>query len=207
MKLAPAFLALAMATTACSVGEGEGEITSERLFASGCLDGPFDLEPNFFAAQPYRNTLDIRIQKGDDIEELSDGLKVLVTDLARARDNIGAPLAVGLPKGVTPPGIPVTPNPDPPFVHVTLYLHRTCHEQNVALYGIGGTITFRSIFNGNPTETSSSERLIEAELSVIVADPRDQPPEGGPVPENRQSRLQGRFRFYFERGQPAQPFP
>lgn len=203
-----ALLALfASALPACSISHGEGELTIDHLSVPDCHEGPFDLQPTFFGAQPYRDTLNIRIQNGADLEELSDGLKVLVADIGRVRAHLGEPLPVGLPAGVAPPGVPITPNPDPPFVHLNLYLHGTCNEQNPALYGVGGTITFRSIFNGNPSETSSRERLTEAELDVILADPRDQPPGGGPIPEERTSRLRGRFRFFFERGQPAQPFP
>lgn len=202
-------LAFALVASAfgCSVGKGEGELRSERLFAEGCHDGPFDLQPDFFGAQPYRDTLNIRIQRGADLDELSDGLKVLVTDIPRVEDHLGIPLQVGLPPSVTPPGIPITANPDPPIVHATLYLHRSCHEQNIALYAISGTITFHAIFNGDPSETKSKHRLTEAELSIVVADPRDMPPSGEPIPEDRTSLLEGRFRFYFERGQPAQPFP
>lgn len=199
--------AATIALVACSVGEGEGEIKSARLFADTCHNGPFDLEPTFFAAQPYRNTLTFRVQRGSDLEEFSDGVKVLVSDIERVRESLGVPLDVGLPVGVTPPGVPITPDRDPPFVHLSLYLNRMCHEENVTLYGIGGTITFHSIFNGVTSEPRASERLTEAEVSVIVADPRDQPPGGGPIPEDRTSLLEGRFRFYFERGQPAQPFP
>lgn len=202
-----ALLAFLMSPAACSVGDGEGDLTIDALSIPGCHEGPFDLHPTFFAAQPYRDTLNIRIQNGSDLEELSDGLKVLVTDIGRVRAHLGVPLAVGLPAGVTPPGVPITPDAEPAFVHLNVYLHRTCNEQNPALYGVGGTITFRSIFNGDPNETSSQERLTEAELEVILADPRDQPPGGGPIPEERTSLLRGRFRFHFERGQPAQPFP
>lgn len=207
-RLCPLLLALsAVSLAACSVGGGTGELSSERLFAKDCHDGPFDLNPTFFAAHPYRNTLNIRVQNGDDLEEVSDGLKILVGDIARVRENLGVPLAVGLPAGVTPPGVPITPDPDPPFLHATIYLNRSCYEQNPALHGIAGTMTFHSIFNGDASETNAVERLTEAELSIIVADPRDQPPGGGPIPEERTSRVQGRFRFHFERGQPAQPFP
>jgi len=208
MKRAAVIIALAMITlSSCSVGEGEGTIRSDWLVAADCFEGPFDLQPSFFGASPFRNTLDIRIQHGAEVQELSDGLKILVRDVEKVRSNLGVPLRVGLPPAVTPPGVPMTPDPDPPLVNATLYLHRTCNEQNTALYGIGGQITFTSIFNGNPIEKSSAERLTEAFLEIEVADPRDQPPGGGPIPAEKVSIVRGHFRFFFERGQPAQLFP
>lgn len=196
-----------LALSSCSVGGGSGSVTSDWLVAPDCFEGPFDLRPTFFAAVPYRNTLDIRIQHGPEIQEFSDGLKVLVTDIERVRQNFGVPLRVGLPPGVTPPGVPLQSDPDPPFVHVALYLYESCYEQNIALYGIGGHITFTSIFNGDPTETRESELLNEASFEIQLADPREQPPGGGPIPAERISTIRGHFRFFFERGQPAQPFP
>jgi len=208
MKRAHVIVALAtIALASCSVGDGEGTIHSDWLVAPDCFEGPFDLRPTFFGAVPFHNTLDIRVQHGPELQEFSDGVKVLVTDREKVRNNLGVPLRVGLPPGVTPPGVPLEADPDPPFVHLTLYLNQSCYEQNTALYGIGGQVTFTSIFNGDVTETSASERLTEAFLDVEVADPREQPPGGGPIPAERISRIRGHFRFFFERGQPAQPFP
>lgn len=192
----------------CSLGEGEGEVQSDKLFADGCWKGPFDLNPDFFAAVPYRRTLDVRVQHGGDTEEVSDGITVLVDDIDRVQASLGTPLKVGLPVGVTPPGVPITPDPDPPIVHLTLYLHRSCHAQNAALYSIDGTITFHSIFDGDPNETDAEKKLTDAEFAdITVADPRDEPPGGGAIPAERTSHLRGWFRFYFQRGQPGQPFP
>jgi len=39
---------------ACSVGEGEGWVRSDRLVIEDCWDGPFDLQPTFFGANPHR---------------------------------------------------------------------------------------------------------------------------------------------------------
>jgi hypothetical protein len=44
----------------------------------------------------------------------------------------------------------------------------------------------------------------------MLADPRDVPSPGDPVekiPDDKKTHLQGSFSFYFERGQPGQPFP
>jgi hypothetical protein len=204
------FATLALVGSACTLGEGEGEVSSDKLHVAGCWNGQFQLRPDFFAAIPYRRTLGIRVQHGGDLEEVSDGVIILVDDIDRVRAHIaqspGVPLRVGLPPAVVPPGVPVTPDPDPPIVHLTLYLHRACHAQNSALYSISGGIVFHSIFSGNPNESSDNEKLTEAQFDgMVVGDPRDRDPATGTVANV--SQLKGRLKFYFRRGQPAQPFP
>jgi len=208
-RAAAAAVALgASSLLSCSVGEGAGEVHSDRLQAPSCLDGPYDLKPNFFASDPYRSSQTIRLQRTDDLIDNSDGVQILVSDTARVRGQLGKPLKVGLPPEVTPPGVPITPDPDPPLVQLTIYLHQSCHGQNIALHAVSGTITFKHLFSGDRNEDDADDRLTEAEFSDLeVADPRDQPPAGGPVPAERRSKLRGWFRFFFERGQPAQPFP
>jgi hypothetical protein len=272
----------------CSLGQGTGEVKSDKLFAHDCwghadagpsamLDDGYDLKPDFFAAIPYRSTLEIRVQRGNDLQEISDGISVLVDDVPKIRaaldqarrmqqfpdagvpdaGDAGAPDAadaadaadagpspdggepddncdpegklekltgphadgtatfqVSLPAGVTPPGSPAVPPPDlladPPLVHMALYLQRSCHNQNTVLYAVSGTVTFSSLFSGDPNETSAAEKLIEVTaFNVQVGDLRDVPLGQYPreIPCNLQSNLYGSFRFYFDRGRPAQPFP
>jgi len=195
-------LALAGAT-GCTVGEGEGEVTSKRLYVKGCWNGSFDLDPDFFAANPYREeALMIRVQRGDNNQEASDGLTVIVKDLAAVP--LDTPIPVGLPNGVSPPGQPVKGLPDP-LVSLSLYLHATCHEQNSATYSVDGTILFRSIFSGNPNEENAEKRLTDAEFEVKFADPRELVDADDPA-KVTSDVVRGWFRFYFQRGQPAQPF-
>jgi hypothetical protein len=208
----PAIFAAALLAllAGCSIGEGEGEVSSDKLAVEGCWNGQFELNPDFFAAAPFRRTLAIRVQRGGEQEEVSDGVHILVDDIDKVREHIaahpGEPLKVGLPPSVVPPGVPITPDPDPPLVHLTLYLHRACHVQNSALYSISGGIVFHSIFNGNLNETSDREKLTEAEFSdIVVGDPRNREPGSDVV--NNVSHLRGRLKFIFRRGQPAQPFP
>lgn len=197
----------AIALLGCTTGEGEGEVKSDRLFVDECWNGPFDLKPTFFGANPYRDTLMIRIQRGDNIEEVSDGLIVLVNDVPGIRANgIDKPQRVGLPPGVSPPGVPITFDPDPAGVHLSLYLHDTCHRQNGTLHALDGTITFESLFSGDLNEDDADERLTSASFEAVFADPRDMLSDGTIAPE-RMSTVSGWFRFFFERGQPAQPFP
>jgi hypothetical protein len=201
---------VALGSQACGLGEGEGEVNSDKLHVAGCWNGQFALRPDFFAASPYRRMLAIRVQHGGDLVEVSDGINVLVDDIDKVREQIaqrpGQPLRVGLPPNVVPPGFPVVSDPDPPLVHLTLYLHRACHAQNAALYSIDGGIVFSSIFSGNPNESDDDEKLTEASFNdIVVGDPRDRDPGTDTIANV--SHLRGRFRFYFRRGQPAQPFP
>lgn len=192
----------------CTLGKGSGEVHSDKLALANCWDGPYDLGPDFFAGVPYRSTFQIRIQRGSDIEEVSDGVSILVDDVHAIRNGkVGMPLDVGLSPEVTPPGVPITPTSSPPLVHMALYLHNSCHAENSTLYAIRGVITFEDLFNGDANETSADERLTTAVFDVEVGDPHDQPAGGGEIPQEKLSRVTGWFRFYFQRGQPGQPFP
>ncbi|HMJ09825.1 MAG TPA: hypothetical protein VK524_00395 [Polyangiaceae bacterium] len=202
-----AAVSLAVLALGCNTGEGTGEVRSERLFVEDCWNGPFNLQPDFFAAVPFEEeTLFIRVQHGDDHEGVSDGLSVLVNELPNVRRNeIGIPITVGLPAGVSPPGVPLELEPDPPHVSLTLYLHDSCEAHTADLYSISGTITFDSIFSGDLNEHDGADRLTEAEFEAEFADPRKASPDGS-FGEGLTSTVRGRFRFYFQRGQPAQPF-
>ena len=200
---------LALAPLACTVGEGEGAVTSDHLYVKGCWNGPFDLGPDFFGANPDQGqSLMIRVQRGDNIEDVSDGLDVLVNDLQSARMQLNTDIPVGIPPGVSPPGVPIVFNPDPPKVSLSLYLHHSCHQQNGTVYSISGTIRFKSLFSGDLNEGSSEDRLTDATFTdVSFADPREL---AGAADTTAQAALtslvSGNFRFFFQRGQPSQPF-
>lgn len=205
-RLAGASLVVVL-TASCTVGDGDGAVHSDSLRVAGCFDGPYDLEPTFFGAVPYRSQQFIRIQRRNDLIENSDGVEILVEDTAKVREKLGVPLKVKLPAEVRPAGVPLIADPNPAIVQLTLYLHDTCHGQVSALYAIDGTVTFAHLFDGDPNETDAGEKLTEGTFDVHVGDPRDQPPGGGVIPPPKLSHLTGQFRFYFQRGQPAQPFP
>ncbi len=204
--------AVACAALGCTTGEGTGDVTSERLFVENCHNGPFDLQPTFFGANPGDDTLIIRVQRGDQLQELSDGISVLVTEVSKIRGDDGGPgmldqdISVGLPRGVAPPGVPIEFDPDPPLVSIALYLNDSCHAQVSTVYALEGTIRFSALFSGDITEESADNRLTEAEFSAVFGDPRELTPGGLQRPEVL-SLVEGNFRFFFERGQPAQPFP
>jgi len=225
-----ALLAGACVALGCTTGEGDGQVESAKLFVEDCWNGEFKLDPTFFAANPHREeTMMIRIQRGDDIEELSDGLIVLVRDIQKIRNGmLGQPIEVGLPPAVTPPGVPVVANPNPPLVTLSLYLHDTCHLMNGTLNSLSGTITFKALFSGDPAEDNADDRLTDAVFDAQFGDPRKIQPQAsgadggagadggvdggstgsaGTVNPATASNVTGWFRFFFQRGQPAQPFP
>ena len=139
-------LAIAWLAPACSVGQGVGCVAG-TLDIPECWSGGFDLHPNFFAAIPTNSAaLQIRVQNGIDYETFSDGLEILVDDLGQIRGDplpggvtrgslLGQPLAVGLSSAIAPPGIAV-PVSNPPIVHATLYLDRTCRTANVGIFAL-----------------------------------------------------------------------
>jgi hypothetical protein len=167
------------------------------------------------------------VQRGNDLEEVSDGLSVLIDDVPKIRERVRAQQATGstdpvelcvaLPPGVAPPGsavggatCPKCAEGEEPLVHMSLYLHRSCHNQNTVLYAVCGTVMFRALFSGDPQEKDAAEKFTDVPaFDVVVGDPHDVPLGGSPldIPEELTSRLQGFFSFYFERGQPGQPFP
>jgi hypothetical protein len=203
-QLLTAGLALSFGS-GCTVGDGEGSVTTDRLYLQGCWNGPFNLKPDFFAANPYREeSLLIRVQRGDNNQEASDGLTVIVNDLKAVQAQLGQPIPVGLPSGVTPPGQVPTGEPSP-LVTLALYLHQTCHEQNSATYSVSGNITFTSIFSGDPNEEDSESRLTDATFAVQFADPRELVSAADPAAVTSDV-VKGNFHFFFQRGQPAQPF-
>ena len=197
---------------ACSQGVGEGSVKSDRLYVRNCWNYSFDLGPTFFGANPFSSdVIAIRVQRGDDNQEVSDGLTVMVNDVQAIRTDIhdsgkAQTLDVGLPPGVTPSGIPLQANPNPPEVSLTLYLQDTCHLQNGVIYSIQGKITFQHLFSGNPNETNSDDRLTDASFDATFADPRDMASDHT-FSSDVTSHVTGWFKFYFQRGQPAQPFP
>jgi hypothetical protein len=192
-------LSLGLSLLGCTVGEGEGWVKSDRLYIDDCWNGTFNLGPDFFAGNSFRQeSLIFRIQRGDNIEELSDGLVIVVNDLEGQRGQIGVPVEVGLPLEFRGTGQP------PPDVSLGLYLHDSCHVQNGTVYSVGGSITFTSLWSGDLNEDEADARLTEARFDAVFADPRLLDAEG--ADPNLSSRVTGYFRFFFQRGQPAQPF-
>ncbi len=196
----------ALGLIGCNVGSGEGQVQSDLISVQDCAVRAFDLAPHFFAAIPSGDNLEIRIQRQDVPTESGDGLAIVVRGLSTVTGELGQSLEVGMPLGVRPPGVPVVADSSPAPVNMSLYLNDSCDVQNAALYSVSGSIVFSALFDGDTTELSAADRLIEASFDVQFADPRSLTP-GQALEDGQKSRVTGSFRFYFERGKPAQPFP
>jgi hypothetical protein len=197
------------------VGQGEGFVTSlGDLYVDNCWKGPYDLQPDFFGANPYEDTLTIRVQRGEQDISVSDGFTMLVYDVPTVRASLGIDLPIGLPIGVSPLGFPLPPVPAPPAATLTLYFNASCRTQNANLSAYKGSVTFTKLFSGDLNEEDSDDRLTEGSFTASVVDPRHAIPsvdEDGNAtytyPEDMTSEVSGAFKFVFHRGTPAQPFP
>jgi len=104
--LAIAVMAIAsLGTAACTQGQGEGIVGSDQLWARDCWCSGYNMQPDFFAAVPYRDTLQIRLQHGADVQEISDGVSIVIDDVLAARSELNKPLPVKLPAELEPLGL------------------------------------------------------------------------------------------------------
>lgn len=174
----------------CSLGAGEGTVQG-TVSAPFCelQDAPYDLEPSFFAAaEAAEGLLEVRVQRGSDLESLSDGLTLLVLDPVDIRQNrLGE-------------AIPIRATFDHP-VRMSFYMNETCPisrtDNPVNYEGVEGEITFTSIYA--PALGEDSVETAATFSDAVFVDPRS--------PAERSARLDGTFRFLFSRGRPAQRFP
>ena len=200
-------LVVALATLGCETGTGTGSVQSDHLFIDNCVDGPYNLAPSFFAANPFlrADTMEFRLQRGDDIVDFSDGLIGLIRGVENIREfGLGKALPLGVTDATLPFGSPKT-HVIPP-VTLSLYLHDYCHPRTGTVYSVSGTITFTALYRGDLNETNPDNLLTEAHFDANMTDPRLIRRDGTYPPEFI-SRVTGNFRFLFQRGQPAQPFP
>ena len=183
--LAGTLVALALVLS-CASGRGEGSVIGQ-VWAPECdLTGePFSLNPNYFAMQPSSTVeiIDIRIQRGSDIPNLSNGLSVFIAEPEMVRDEML--------------GTDIELRRFDPAVELTIYLNSTCPTDIPVVYrSISGTIRFDELYI--PWE-SNENRLTTAEFTdVELVDTDD--------PENRRALISGDFTFLFQRGRPAQNF-
>ncbi len=179
---------LAAVGLACAQGAGEGEVIGFVSAASCGLDASeaFSLDPTYFAADTFGDSLNIRIQHGADEFDFSDVLFVSVLDADEVRaSQLGVPLVVG--DAVDSP------------VRMSLSLNETCpfHDRSsipVSFQAVSGSITFSEIYAGDGSRTTAAEFS-----DVHLVDPS--------APDERFADLSGHFRFVYTRGRPAQVFP
>lgn len=175
--------------SACSVGGGEGQVTGTVNAPSCDLNmADYSLDPTFFGADPVEDMLEIRIQRGSDLETFSDGLTVLVLDAKTVRADL-----IGVP-------IELTGEADA-LVQMNVFLNDTCPtgrgDAPVNYEAVNGSIVFQNIYAPELTEddVETAARFDD----VLFVDPDD--------PEVRNAVLSGEFRFLHNRGRPAQRFP
>lgn len=201
MRRALVVILLCVLVTACSVGQGSGEIGGVVHDALCEVDEPdYQLGPTFFSADVVEDRgdsamgrrLSIRIQRGSFREGDSDGMLVLVRDANEiARTSLGVP-------------IEITGASDAP-VQLTLYLNETCEsgfpdefwQIPLVIEAHGGTITFDAIYA--PDIDSEATEISAVLTDVLFVDPLR--------PDERFARFSGSFRFFYQRGRPAQLFP
>jgi hypothetical protein len=172
---------------ACSVGQGDGNV-SGMIEVAGCREkGAYQLNPTAFFGQAVENLLRIRVQRGSDLEVRSDGLAVLVSDTTRVKEEqLGRDLDVSPDAGEG--------------IDLSVYLNESCppgrDQTPVVLGAVSGTIRFEAIY---APKVDSNAVKIEAYLeNVRFEDPRN---------DRRWAELSGDFNFLYTRGSPAQRFP
>ena len=181
------FVLLTLGLSGCSIGHGAGEV-SGTVSVPGCRpEGPYELRPNAFFGEAAEQVLKVRVQRGSDIEGLSDGVSVLIDDAALVKNML-------LDQDI-PIGVDVAPRVD-----MTFYLNDTCPAERdktpVALSAVSGTIRFSAIY---APRVDKKEVRIAAQLTgVRFEDPRS---------DARWAELNGDFDFLYVRGSPAQRFP
>ncbi|GAB5548524.1 MAG: hypothetical protein SangKO_082840 [Sandaracinaceae bacterium] len=193
VRVCSGVLALGLASWGCSIGQGQGEITG-AVRADDCgLDDPdFSLEPSFFGGEVTGGQLNIRVQRGTDLESHADGLSIHIRDVNEIKQN-----RLGLP-------IPVEDD-YLSLVQMSFYLNEACpsgfpsdhRAQPVVMQASGGEIRFDSIY---APDLEPGDTLVEAELIGVTFTDREHP-------DGRAATLSGTFSFFQQRGAPAQRFP
>jgi len=192
-----ATLCLAGALSGCSAGIGDGSVMG-AVWAPECgLAGePYDLRPNFFSADPTLDFLDIRVQRGSDFEDVSDGMGISVRSASEVAANIGTPIELH-----DPLNLPRVPPDERPLAAMSVYLNDACPIDRdtipVAYQAVSGSLTFDAIFAPMAPTT-------DLEITGRFTDVRFEDPS---APGTRYATLSGFFSFIFNRGRPAQRFP
>jgi hypothetical protein len=196
-------VAFILVTACTSSDDGKGSVRG-TLDIPDCWTGAFDLAPDFFAAMPYRSSLQVRLQQGSDFQSFADGLAFSVQDTSKIRPAEGfaglynVPLPVGLPQGVAPTGTPVVAQANPALVSMSVYLQRTCRTRNVSLYAVDGVLLEADGSCGErpsvPLACNGDEKTRPVGRSTITF---KKLPNGKPDERNAEERLvEGSFDVY-----------
>ncbi len=172
----------------CEVGEGEGELAGTVVAEACDLNGEYDLNPTYFAAESYEKRLEIVVQRGSDLSINSDGLFVTVINASEVREHyLGTPLKVAY--GFREP------------IQAVMYFNDSCEIDRrtnpVALNAVSGTIVFDKIYA--PGVNEDDENIAATLSDIKLANISE--------PESGYGTVNGYFKFTFSRGRPAQRFP
>ncbi len=175
-----------LALLACADGQGEGEVTgSVSAPECGIDDADWDLRPDYFAQDSWENTAIVRVQRGSNYQDLSNGLVITISDVDDVRASFGTPIDLSLEEAP---------------VSITLTLDGTCRprrrEPSVLLIARSGTITFDALYDPR----ADDGRETSATLDGLVMD-------DGEEVEPATAELSGFFSFLFTRGRPGQRYP
>jgi hypothetical protein len=197
----------ALTAVGCEVGKGEGSVRGS-LVVDGCDKdlSSYDMQPDFFGGQSAQRVLLIRIQRGGDLQEYQDALDISINDVDEIRKHLNEPVPVQLQR---PPGS--APDVTPPLVQMGLSLRGSCGTPHlnpgdppqVVLYATSGTVTFTAILDPSADSRDTNAKRIEGTFDVKLEDPRKPVAKGG----TSHGSLTGDFKFFYQRGGPAQPFP
>ena len=206
-------LALSLVTPGCAVGNGEGSVKGSLTIPDCDADlSNYDMNADFFAASVSYSQLIITIQHGGGSSEYADTVTIAVQDFDAVQQAIvdsGAAhkATFDIAAFERPPGAPV--NDKPPPVRLSALFRGSCGTQRfnpgdvsqVGLVATKGTIEFTSIFHGSVQSRETNDKRIEGTFHVDVEDPR------GWGTKPAKGHLDGTFKFFYQRGGPAQPFP
>lgn len=188
--LLPSLVWFAALLTGCAVGDGEGRVAGLVTALDCDLEGDrYDLRPTFFGASAFEDFLDVRIQRGSDFEDRSDGLLLSIARASELKDLLGTP-------------VPLRDEPGA-LVRMGLYLNATCPwdftglDRPMVMSADEGVIVFDAVYA--PEVDDGAPRTAARFQDVRLRDPSD--------PDGRHAVLSGSFRFIFNRGRPAQRFP
>ena len=170
------------------------------------------LEPTFFAAQPnFDESLMIRVQRGDGIEEVRTACLIVVEDVNEIRQNARSSHWKWDCRWASHRlAFPIVNNRQAAEGSLALYLQETLSPAEC-----DRLLRRRHHHLPLPVQRGSQRRQRRRSLdrrrisSVRFADPRKAIPGSEPreFPPEVESLVGGNFNFYFQRGQPAQRFP
>ncbi len=177
---------------ACATGDGEGAADGTVTIKACDKDNAsYSLRPSVFAALPADTLLELRMQRGGDLYEHSDGLTLLVRDPKVVRDTLlGQPITLG-------------PSDNP--VEATFYMNDTCEvkfDQDTVdrlpavLKGVGGSVTFQKIY---VPKDDRGNKTTEATFNLMFSDVP-------PAQNDRHAELMGRIKVDYSRDNPTEHF-